>query len=93
MALITSWATFPFALELDGTNSAGGSGIFSQLLHLPAMAMPDMMDVAIVFHPVPDKIAVIYLAKRATPQSLTQVGTAWDCLGEAVDNSIFPIMK
>ena len=109
MALITSWASFPFALELEpppplsaaqaaaedksSTNGSSGSGISSQLLHLPCMSMPDMMDVAIVFRPLPDKLAVIYLAKRATPESLTQSGNAWDCLGAAVDESIFPIKK
>ena len=57
MALITSWASFPFELQLETESSPTqtqpleGSGIYSQDLHLPCMAMPDMMDVAIVFKP------------------------------------------
>ena len=52
------------------------------------MAMPDMMDVALVFRPVPGKIAVIYLAKRASPQSLTATDTT--ILGASIDDCIFP---
>ena len=52
------------------------------------MAMPDMMDVALVFRPNPGKIAVIYLAKWATPQSLTE--TATTILGASLDDHIFP---
>jgi len=79
MGLITSWASFPFELEIDGLSK--------QVLHLPCMVMPDMMDVAIVFKPTRDKLGVIYFAKRASAASLTAEGSP---LGGVVDPAIFP---
>ena len=79
MAFITSWASFPFELALDG--------IEQQTLHLPCMAMPDMMDVAVVFKSKPGTLAVLYMAKRATPAALTAEDTV---LGATVDEGLFP---
>lgn len=79
LAFITSWASFDFELALEGVSR--------QVLHLPCMAMPDMMDVAVVFRPVPGKLAVLYLAKRAKPEKLTGQDTV---LGRTVDDGIFP---
>eukprot|EP00928_Gymnodinium_smaydae_P019738 TRINITY_DN17591_c0_g1_i1.p1 TRINITY_DN17591_c0_g1~~TRINITY_DN17591_c0_g1_i1.p1 ORF type:complete len:420 (+),score=63.42 TRINITY_DN17591_c0_g1_i1:191-1450(+) len=79
MALITSWASFPF----DGV---AVDGVTRQLLHLPCMAMPDMMDVCIVFKPQPGKLAMLCLAKRAKPHTLKAEGSP---LGSIVDEGIF----
>ncbi len=46
-----------------------------------------MMDVSIVFQPSVGKLAVLYLAKRATPGVLTGTGSI---LGDAVDPTMFP---
>jgi hypothetical protein len=81
MALITSWASFPFDISLL-------PGVDSQQLHLPCMQMPAMMDVAVVFRPQPGKLAMLYLAKRATPQKLLHIDTT--VLGASVDDAIFP---
>ena len=80
MALITSWASFPFELTLEGVDQ--------QILHLPCMAMPDMMDVCIAFKPQPGRLGMLYLAKRAKPKALTDPKTT--VLGQAVDSTIFP---
>ena len=79
MAFITSWASFPFELAFDGLSK--------QQLHLPCMAMPDMMDVAIVFKPTPGKLGMLYLAKRATPDKLLGVTSP---LAGTIDDGIFP---
>lgn len=79
MAFISNWASFPWELALDGVSA--------QKLHLPCMAMPDMMDVALVFKPQPATLAMIYLAKRATPATLKG---ADGLLGDAVDSGVFP---
>eukprot|EP00442_Polarella_glacialis_P027522 CAMPEP_0115097894 /NCGR_PEP_ID=MMETSP0227-20121206/30795_1 /TAXON_ID=89957 /ORGANISM="Polarella glacialis, Strain CCMP 1383" /LENGTH=418 /DNA_ID=CAMNT_0002492315 /DNA_START=43 /DNA_END=1299 /DNA_ORIENTATION=+ len=82
MAFITSWASFDFELSLEGAVSR-------QVLHLPCMAMPDMMDVAVVFKPQPGKLGVLYLAKRAKPEKLRgQFGGT--ILGASIDDGIFP---
>ena len=52
------------------------------------MAMPDMMDVCIVFRPQPGKLAMLYLAKRAKPGALTAEGSPLD---STVDDGIFPL--
>jgi hypothetical protein len=79
MALITSWASFKFSLTVEGLEE--------QLLHLPCMDMPDMMDVALVFKPRKDKLAVLYLAKRCNKDSLTGPDSV---LGGALDATLFP---
>ena len=78
MAFMTSWASFPFELSL--------SGVTKQVLHLPCMAMPDVMDVCLVFRPQPGKLAMLYLAKRAKPPTLTAEGSPLD---GTVDDGIF----
>ena len=80
MALITSWASFPFEIKIEG--------IDKQVLHLPCMAIPDMMDVAIAFKPQPGKLGMLYLAKRAKPHTLMAPGTP---LGATVDENLFPV--
>lgn len=82
MAFITSWASFDFDLSLDGVSQ--------QVLHLPCMDMPDMMDVAVVFKPKPGKLGMLYLAKRAKPDKLKSPGTI---LGDTVDSGIFPSLS
>ena len=82
MALITSWASFPFDLTLEGVSK--------QVLHLPCMDIPDMMDICLVFKPQPGKLAVLYLAKRAKPHTLLAGETV---LGASVDAGIFPTPK
>lgn len=57
---------------------------------MPCMDMPDMMDVAVVFRPQPGKLAVLYLAKRATPAALLDVG-AGSILGAPLDAGLFPV--
>jgi hypothetical protein len=79
MAFITSWASFPFELRLDGVEE--------QLLHLPCMNMPSVMDVAVVFAPRPGMLAMLYLAKQAAPAALRGDGTV---LGSSLDSTIFP---
>ena len=79
VALISSWASFPFEFSLPGVSR--------QVLHLPVMMMPDVCDLAIVFKPEPGKLGVIYQAKRATPEALTAAGTP---LGGPIDQTIFP---
>lgn len=49
-----------------------------------------MMDVAIVFKPTPAEYGVIYLAKRASHESLTGADSV---LGEVIDASLFPLKK
>ena len=80
MALITSWASFPFELTLEG--------VTKQVLHLPCMDMPDMFDVSIVFKPQPGKLGLLCLAKRAKPKAL--VAGEDSPLGGTVDAGIFP---
>jgi hypothetical protein len=80
MAFITSWASFPWELSL------GGECDCEQVLHLPCMAMPDMMDVAVVFKPQPGKLAVLYMAKRCKGKLLGNDSV----LGRPVAPSIFP---
>jgi hypothetical protein len=80
MAFITSWASFDFDLSLEG--------ISKQVLHLPCMAMPDVMDVAIVFKPQPGTLGMLYLAKRAKPEKLLGEDTVLK--PGSVDNGIFP---
>ena len=53
------------------------------------MGMPGTMDVAIVFKPTPGKLAMLYLAKRATPAKLTSAETI---LGKTVDDGLFPVV-
>jgi len=79
MAFITSWASFDFDLNVDG--------VTKQVLHMPCMDMPDMMDVALVFRPTPGKLAMLYLAKRAKPHLLTGKDTI---LGDSVNDTMFP---
>jgi len=81
MALITSWASFPFDLSLEGVGR--------QLLHLPCMAMPDVMDVCVAFKPQPGRLAMLYLAKRAKPNRLTRPHDT--VLGATVDEGLFPL--
>eukprot|EP00441_Pelagodinium_beii_P014498 CAMPEP_0197659264 /NCGR_PEP_ID=MMETSP1338-20131121/46928_1 /TAXON_ID=43686 ORGANISM="Pelagodinium beii, Strain RCC1491" /NCGR_SAMPLE_ID=MMETSP1338 /ASSEMBLY_ACC=CAM_ASM_000754 /LENGTH=412 /DNA_ID=CAMNT_0043236107 /DNA_START=61 /DNA_END=1299 /DNA_ORIENTATION=+ len=81
MALITSWASFDFELSLEGVN---------QVLHLPCMDMPDVMDVAVVFKPKPGKLGMLYMAKRSTPAKLKAADTV---LGDTVDGDIFPVSE
>merc|ERR1712079_39578 len=83
MAFITSWASFPWELSPE-------IGVSRQLLHMPCMDMPDMMDVAVVFKPLPDRLAVLYLAKRATPEDLLGEGSV---LGASVDLGLFPLSE
>jgi hypothetical protein len=80
MAFMSSWASFPFELSLEG--------VTKQTLHLPCMAMPDMMDVCLVFRPQPGKLGMLYLAKRAKPRALTAEGSPLD---GTVDDGIFPL--
>eukprot|EP00756_Hemistasia_phaeocysticola_P061591 Hpha_TRINITY_DN5050_c0_g1::TRINITY_DN5050_c0_g1_i1::g.94028::m.94028 len=77
MALITSWASFPWEMRIEGV---------TQLLHLPCMDMPDMMDVAVVFRPQPSRLGMLYLAKRSKGRLL------WEgsILGDAVSDDVFP---
>ena len=83
MAFITSWATFSFKLDCSEE-----SGIQSHILHLPCMLMPSIMDVAIVFRPYAEKLAVIYLAKGATPEALTNSTST--ILGSTLNDAMFP---
>ena len=82
-AIITSWASFPFELALEG--------VTKQVLHLPCMSMPDMMDVCIAFKPQPGRLGVLYLAKRAKPGVL-QAGDGTP-LGGTIDAGIFPLKE
>ena len=77
MAFITSWASFPFEVNLPGVE---------QVLHLPCMDMPDVMDVAIVFNPQPGRLGMIYMAKRCKGK-LTGPDTV---LGDPVSAELFP---
>lgn len=81
MAFITNWASFAWTLDTAALD------IEEQLLHLPCMDMPDCMDVAIVFQSRPGKLAVIYLAKRATPDKLMKHPLS--ILGKSVEPGIF----
>ena len=81
MALITSWANG--AVSGGRFNATNIDGVEAQALHLPCMDMPDMMDVAIVFKPTPDKYAVICLAKRASPDTLMGPDTVYDATVDA----------
>jgi len=71
LAFISSWAIHgtrpPFDLSLGGT--------MQQLLHLPILFLPMPlakcpMDTAIVFRPLPNKLAVLLLAKKANSPTL-----------------------
>ena len=79
LAFITSWASFPFEVSIEGVSK--------QVLHLPCMAMPNVMDVAVVFKPSPGKLGMLYMAKRATPTSLLGPDTV---LGKTIDDQLFP---
>jgi hypothetical protein len=88
LGFITSWANGAVAgSRFNATNIAG---VDTQDLHLPCMDMPDLFDVAIVFKPTPEEYGVIYLAKRASHESLTGADTV---LGDVVDLNLFPIKK
>ena len=87
MAFITSWANG--AVGGGRFDACNVEGVEKQNLHLPCMDMPDMMDVAIVFKPTPDKYGVIYLAKRAKPDVLFGEGTV---LGEPLGGMLFPLL-
>lgn len=77
MSLITNWATFTGDLGLTG---------FEQRLHLPLHQIKKTpFDCAIIFAPMPNRLAVMYFAKKVSKESLLKIRE----LGDPVSEQMF----
>ena len=81
-------------VALKGTDPPFDLSFAKQQLQMPILylgvSIPNFpMDMAMVFRPVPDRLAVLYIAKQSTPDKL--LGSTSSVLGDSVSKSMFPV--